>query len=48
MAPLESAALQKDNEERSTGGPFGALLIAIPLSLLLWGVAALLLLNLVH
>lgn len=48
MGPLASAALQKENEESTAGGPIGALFIAIPVSLLLWGAAALFLLNIVH
>jgi hypothetical protein len=48
MAPLASAALERENEESSAGGPFGALFIAIPVSLLLWGAAVFVLLNLVH
>ena len=48
MASFASTALRTDNEESSTGGPIGALLIAIPVSLVLWGAAVFVLLNLVH
>ncbi len=48
MAFLAPTKPTKDEEETSTGGPIAALLIAIPLSFLLWGLAAFILLNLVH
>lgn len=48
MAFLAQSKSTRDDEETSGGGPFAALLIAIPLSFLLWGAAAFLLLNLVH
>lgn len=47
MAFLAPTKRSQEDEE-SSGGPIAALLIAIPLSFLLWGAAALILLNLVH
>ncbi len=38
----------KPDEEPQRGGPIGALVIAIPVSLLLWAVVVLVLLTLVH
>jgi hypothetical protein len=48
MTPLVSTAPRTDEEETSTGGPIGALIIAIPISLALWGIVVFVLLNLVH
>jgi hypothetical protein len=48
MALITSTKSTKDNEESSRGGPIGALLIAIPVSFLIWGAAVFVLLNLVH
>ncbi len=48
MTSFVSSAVRTDEEESSTGGPIGALVIAIPISLALWGVVVFILLNLVH
>ncbi len=48
MTFLASTAPQIDEEEISTGGPIGALIIAIPISLALWAIVVFLLLNLVR
>jgi hypothetical protein len=49
MDATVSTAVRIESEERLTGGgPIGALLIAIPVSLALWGVVIFVLLNLVH
>ncbi len=48
MASRIITAPRKEDEETSTGGPIGALVIAIPISLLLWGVVLVVLFHLVH
>ncbi len=48
MASLASSAPRKDDEEHSTGGPIGALVIAVPVSLVLWGALFVVIFNLVH
>lgn len=47
MATLLST-MPKPEDDEPHGGPIGALLIAIPISLLLWGAAVFALLNLVR
>ena len=37
MSVISGAAPRPEDEEESTGGPIGALVIAVPISLLLWG-----------
>ncbi len=46
MAFLSSTAPRHDDEESSTGGPIAALVIAVPISLLLWGIVVVVLFNL--
>ncbi len=49
MASLAHTAPRRDDEEETTGGsPITALVIAVPLSLLLWGIVFLVLLNFVR
>ncbi len=48
MASLSTAAPRRDEEENSTGGPIAALVIAVPISLVLWGVVMFVLVNLIH
>ncbi len=38
MSSMASTAPRSDDDENSTGGPIAALVIAVPISVLLWGI----------
>ncbi len=46
MSYLSSTAPRHDEEENSRGGPIAGLVVAIPISLMLWGVVMFVLFNL--
>ncbi len=48
VQPKEETAKFQEDEETATGGPIGALVIAIPISLILWGTIFFVIFNLVH
>ncbi len=48
MSSLVSPAPRRDEDEVSTGGPIAALVIAIPISVLLWGIVIAVLFALIH
>ncbi len=45
MSSLSSTAPRHDDEESSRGGPIAGLVVAVPISLLLWGVVMFVLFN---
>ncbi len=47
MSSLSSAAPRHDDEESSRGGPIAGLVVAVPISLMLWGVVMFVLFNLI-
>ncbi len=48
MAYITKRAPRVEDEEIPTGGPIAALVVAIPISLLLWGVVMYVLFNLIR
>ena len=48
MASLVYPAPRNDDDETSTGGPIAALVIAVPISLILWGIVFLLAFKLIY
>ena len=48
IEPREETASFAEDEENGRGGPIGALVIAIPVSLLLWGLIFFVVFSLVH
>ncbi len=48
MSCLASTTPHKEDDERSTGGPIAALIIAVPVSVLLWAIVFVVLFNLIH
>ena len=48
MASLVYTASRSDDLETSTGGPIAALVIAVPVSLILWGIVFLIVFELIH
>ncbi len=48
MASLSSTIIQHDDEESSRGGPIAGLVVAVPVSLLLWGIVMFVLFNLIR
>ncbi len=48
MASLAYPAPRNDDQETSTGGPIAALVIAVPVSLILWGIVFLIAFKLTH
>ncbi len=47
MASISSTAPRHDDDENSRGGPIAGLVVAVPISLMLWGVVMFVLFNLI-